>query len=136
VYLCCLQRLACPGAGSGVIHFYNILAYPLVQFILKLSPVLEGAYVLPLDNLDVVCKAVDDEHVRQLCAKLVVQFGLFAFLADAEVLWLLAGLGREEGGVVASLAHGQGDEPFFCKFKFFTVGNDDLCGDLGLDRPH
>ena len=58
------------------------------------------------------------------------------FLALPEVLRLLAGVGREEGGVVRSLAHGQGDEALLGELELAPLGDQDLGRDLLLGRAH
>ncbi len=130
------QRTTATHFGAWVLLVGDVLANPLVQFQLEVGTLLPGTDLLALQHFQVVGQTVDDEHVRQLGAQLVVQLGGLAFFADAEELRLLRRVGGEERGVVAALAHGQGDKAFFRKFIFATVGNQHLGGDLGLDLAH
>ncbi|MNO77638.1 hypothetical protein D3C76_687540 [compost metagenome] len=130
------QRTAAADFGAGVLLVGHVLADPLVEFQFEVGALFPRADLLALQDLQVVGQAVDDEQVGQLGAELVIQLRGLAFLADAEELRLLHRVGGEERGVVAALAHGQGDEAFLGQFVLAAVGDQYLGGDLGLDLAH
>src|SRR5205814_1745450 len=80
--------------------------------------------------------AADDEHVRELRTETVVELRVATLGRLAEVLRLLAAVGREEAGVVAVLAEGEGDEALFRELELATLADEDLGRDLGLDLAH
>ena len=67
----------------------DVLTDPSVKFQLKVGTFLPRPQLLALQDFQVMRQPVDDHHVRQLSAELVVQLGLFAFCTDAEVLGFL-----------------------------------------------
>ncbi|MNN92109.1 hypothetical protein D3C81_2103410 [compost metagenome] len=75
---------------------------------------------------------IDDEQIGQLGAEFVVGLGLQTLGGLWEVFGFLHRVGREECGVVAVLAHGQGDEALFSQLEFLAVGDQHLGRDLGL----
>lgn len=81
-------------------------------------------------------KAVDDKHVRQLRAQLVVGFCHFPFAGIREDFWFLHRIRREECGVITAFTHGQGDKALFRQFKLTTVSDQNFGWDFGLNLPH
>src|SRR3990167_4447193 len=130
------QRTTATDFGAWVFLVGNELADPLVEFQFQVGALFPRADLLALQHFQVVGQTVDDEHVRQLGAELVVQFGGLAFFADAEELRLLRRVGGEERGVVTAFAHGQGDKAFFGQLVFTTVGDQYFGRNLGFDLAH
>ena len=75
---------------------------------------------------------VDDEQIGQLGTQFVIGLCLEPLRGFREMLGLLYRVGREERGVVAVFAHGQGDETLFGQFEFLAVGYQHFGRNLGL----
>ena len=90
------QGAAAASVRTRIFLISDILPDPGVQFPFQIRSFFPGADVFPLQHLDVVRKAGDNEQVRQLRAQAVIEFGVPAFLGYAEIFGLLAGIGGEE----------------------------------------
>ena len=135
-YLGLSQGTAAPDARRNAVLIGDILTDPVVQFRLQIASFLPCPDVFPLNDLQIMGEAANYKSIGQLGAKLLISLCLFAFRCIGEDLGLLDGVCREEGCVVASLPHRQGDETLFRQFIFPTFRYEDLRGDLCLKSAH
>jgi hypothetical protein len=93
------QRVGGLQLVARVGHFGHQAPHPGVQLQLQQTPVLGGADILALDQLQVVRNARQQEDVRQTRVDTAVGGGVGGIVQRR----FLGGVGREEAGVIAIL---------------------------------